>query len=122
MTKVSFESTYSKSFFSTELNQVKYNELFSKATKIRNLKNLLSRVISNNILKYINFSKIDSIKYFLDYLKNNEPKSLVGLSGQDIQHAIADVHVSYDNKFKQIRSKINHLVNVLLYIIFRNIF
>jgi len=110
MGKVSYKSTYSKSFFSTELNQVKYNELLSKATKIRNLKNLLSQVISNDILKYINFSKIDSIKYFLDYLKNNEPKSLVGLSGQDIQHAIADVHVSYENKFKQIRNKIQFKV------------
>jgi len=110
MNKVAYKSTYSKSFYSTELNQLKYDELLSKATKIRDLKNLLSQVISNDILKYINFSKIDSIKYFNTYLKNNETGSLIGLSGQDIQHTIADVHVSYENKFKQIKSKIKFTI------------
>jgi len=107
---IKIDSTYSKSFYSYELNSGKYDILYNKALKIKDLKNLLSQVISNDILKYINFNKIDSIKYFQTYLKENESNSLSNLSGQDIQHTIADVHTSYENKFKQIRNKINFKV------------
>jgi len=107
MQKVFYDSNFSKSFYSTELNQSKYDEFYEKATKIRDLKNLLSKEISSNILKYLNFSKVDSIKYFVEYLRTNHSNKLDGLSGQDIQHAIVHVYTSYENKFKAIKNKIS---------------
>jgi len=110
MQKIFYDSNFSKSLYSTDLNQVKYDELYKKAIKIRNLKNLLSKEISSNILKYLNFTKIESIKYFVEYLRTNYPNKLDSLSGQDIQHAIVHVYTSYENKFKAIKKKISFSV------------
>ena len=73
-----------------------------KAIIIRDFKNELSGVISKNLDKYLDHSKIDFIKEFNTQIK--------GLTGQDIQNAIVHVYTSYSNKFKQVTRKLNFSV------------
>ncbi len=92
----------SYSFYCKDLNQDKYNLLLNKALQIRDFKNKISVEVSSNIVKFIEMSKFDWIVYFrcrLSYCNN-----------QDISKSISDVYVSYDNKFKQFKDKINFKV------------
>ena len=93
------ESKYSISFYSDELNKVKYDIVKEKAVKIRDLRNEISEKIHLDMDFYKFFSREDMIKHF------NCQKE--GLLGQDIQNAIKDVHTSYSNKFEQILKKIS---------------
>lgn len=90
-------STYSIDFHSKDLNKKKYNLLRNKALIIRDFKNKLSTDISSDIFYYLTKSKFDLIKQFNVKIKE--------LSGQDIQHAISDVFITYSNKLNQIQNK-----------------
>ncbi len=91
------KSTFSKSFSSFELNEVKFEQLKNKAEKIREFKNIISNKIHKNINTYINKSKFELVKEFNTQIKD--------LSGQEIQIAIGDVYDTYLNKFNQIKNK-----------------
>ena len=92
-----YDSIYSKSFYSNELNIIKYNAIKNKAKLILNFKNEISIAIHNDLNKFVDMSTNDLIVYF--------NKQIKGLTGQDIQHAIKDVAVCYSNKFEQIKKK-----------------
>jgi len=98
MQVVTYESKYSKIFHSKNLNEVKYDVLLGKAKLIRSFKNDISLTINSDLPKYSQMSKFDFIKHF-----NTQ---IPGLSGQDIQHAVVNVHVAYSNRFNQITSKV----------------
>lgn len=81
-------------FFSNNLNKVKYDELYTKAIQLRDFKNEISLMVCDNFNYFINLSKFEWINYFRTTLPN--------CNNQDISNAISDVYVTYDNK----RSKI----------------
>jgi len=95
---VTYESKYSKIFHSKNLNEVKYEALLGKAKLIRSFKNNISLTIHSDLPKYSQMSKFDFIKHFNTQIPR--------LSGQDIQHAVVNVHVAYENRFSQITSKV----------------
>lgn len=89
----------SYSFYSKNLNKVKYDLLYKKAINIRDFKNEISNIVITDPVKFLNLSKFDWINYFrtdLEYCNN-----------QDISNAISDVYVSYENKRDKFNSKIN---------------
>jgi transposase len=92
------ESTYSISFYSTDLNSIKYNHLHDKAVKIRNFKNELSQIICDNPIKFQNISKFDFQIQFNTQID--------GLVGREIQPALTDVYTAYQNKFQELNKKI----------------
>ncbi len=95
--EVSFDSKYSKDFYSQDLNEGKYEQLLTKAKLIRLLKNYISNIVHNNIHSMKDMSVEDMIKHF--------KYSVKGLVGQDIQHAVKQVFTCYSNKFVQIKQK-----------------
>jgi len=93
------ETKKAKFFYSTGLNQIKFDSIHDKAVKIRDFKNIISIKINTNILKYAEMTKFDTIKEF-----NTQ---IPGLNGQDIQNAITDVFTMYSNKMDTIKKKLN---------------
>lgn len=85
------QKTYS--FYSQDLNKIKYDLLMVKATAIRNLKNEVSFSICNNASKFMSMSKFDWITHFRTKLEH--------CNNQDVSHAISDVFVAYENKRAQ---------------------
>ena len=80
----------SYSFYSHNLNIIKYNELFEKAKQLLEFKNSISNEVCDNFNHFINLSKFDWINHFRTRLPN--------CNNQDISYAISDVYVAYDNK------------------------
>ena len=62
-------STYSYSFYSTEINKVKYDIIKDKSLIIRDFKNKISAVISKDLDKYVEYSKNDFFKAFNTQIK-----------------------------------------------------
>ena len=91
-------SQFAKSFYSYELNEVKYDLLWNKANLIRTFKNDIAETICQNFYSYVNKSKFELVKEF-----NTQ---IVGLTGQDIQVAIGDVYDCFSNKYTQIQKKL----------------
>lgn len=78
------------SFYSNDLNDVKYNLLIDKALQLREFRNKISLDICNNPLEFLKLSKFDSInKYRVRLDKCNN---------QDVSNSISDVFVCYQNK------------------------
>jgi putative transposase len=96
------ESTYSISFYSTGLNQTKYNMLYAKAVKIRDFKNELSKLLCADPVLIQNFSKFNFFKKYNTQID--------GLVGRELQPALSDVYTKYQNKFNQLNSKISFKV------------
>ena len=97
------QSKKSYSFSLNAINDAKKKQIIDKALGIRNLKNQVSKDICDNFLKFSNQSKFDFIKS----IKN--PDSSI-LSGQDLQHAVADVFTSYENKIDKFKEKMQFKV------------
>ena len=95
----SIEIKKAKFFFSTELNQAKFDVIHDKATKIKDFKNQISEQIHENILNFLDKSKFDVIKQLNTQIDE--------LNGQDIQNAIADVWISYANMIEKIKKSLN---------------
>lgn len=89
----------SYSFYSNDLNKVKYDLLYNKALTIREFKNNISKTVITNPSKFFNLSKFDWINYFRTNIEN--------CNNQDISNAISDVYVAYENKRTKFNSKIN---------------
>lgn len=93
------EAKKAKFFYSTELNQVKFNAIYDKAILIKDFKNKISDEINSNILKFSEMTKFDTIKALNTQIE--------GLNGQDIQNSITDVYTMYSNKMDVIKKKLN---------------
>ncbi len=91
------ESIYSMSFYSFDLNDGKMDCVRRKADRILSFKNSLSNFIHKNFEACLEMSQSDMVVQF------GQPLS--GLTGQDVQNAICDVHTTYSNKFGQIQNK-----------------
>mgnify|MGYP000194215029 CR=1 FL=1 len=52
------------SFYSKNLNKVKYDLLYKKALNIRDFKNEISNIVITDPVKFLNLSKFDWINYF----------------------------------------------------------
>jgi IS605 OrfB family transposase len=101
----------SYSFYSNNLNKVKYDLLYNKALVLREFKNNISKTVITNPSKFFNLSKFDWINYFrtnLSYCNN-----------QDISNAITDVYTAYENKRikfnTKIKFKVQDKVNISYY-------
>lgn len=56
------DSKYAKVFNSDMLTRSKYDELYAVAVKLRYFKNEVSQLVNDNLLYYLEFSKLDFIK------------------------------------------------------------
>lgn len=92
----------SYSFYCKDLNQEKYQLLYSKAIKLRDFRNKISKEVCRDINSFIGMSKFDWIKYFRCKIK--------GCNNQDISNSIEEVYTSYDNKFMKFKNSIQFKV------------
>ena len=81
-------------FYSNNLNKVKYNELYTKAIQLRDFRNEISLMVCDNFKYFVNLSKFEWINHFRTTLPN--------CNNQDISNAISEVYVTYDNKRNKI--------------------
>ena len=81
-------------FYSNNLNKVKYNELYTKAIQLRDFRNEISLMVCDNFKYFVNLSKFEWINHFRTTLPN--------CNNQDISNAISEVYVAYDNKRNKI--------------------
>jgi len=91
------DRTYS--FYCNNLNIGKYDILHKKAINLRDFRNRISVIVCSNPLYYIDKGKYDWITLFretIEYCNN-----------QDINRAIQDVYVNYDNKREAFKRKTN---------------
>lgn len=92
-------SKYAKIFNSDMLTRSKYDELYTVAVNLRDLKNEVSRLVNNNLLYYLEFSKLDFIKE----MRKTFPDRIS--SCFDAQLYI-QLFTNYQNKFNSILRKI----------------
>jgi IS605 OrfB family transposase len=92
------DSHFSKDFHSFNLNNVKYDAMYRKATLLRDFRNKLSSKINQNLFFYLQLQSFDVLKLLNTQIDH--------LTGQDIQHAIANVHTCYLNKFETVLKKL----------------
>jgi len=93
------ESKKAKFFHSDELNQQKFDVIYDKAELIRDFKNQISSKIYADLIFFLDFSKFDAVKHF--------NTKIDGLNGQDIQNAVSDVWISYENMLKKLKEKLD---------------
>jgi transposase len=90
---------YAKLFVSNNLTRQKYDELYNLAIAIRELKNIISQHVCQNIYDYLGMSKFDFQKEMRKKHENILSSCL------DIQ-CFDDVIKAYHNKFEAIRKKL----------------
>ena len=89
------DSKYTKVFDSYMLTRNKYDELYAIAVNLRDLRNEASRLVNNNLLYYLDFSKLDFIKEMREIFSNKVSSCF------DAQQYI-QVYKDYQNKFNAI--------------------
>ena len=92
-------SKYAKIFHSDMLTRSKYDELYTVAVNLRDFKNEVSQLVNDNLLYYLNFSKLDFIKE----MRKAFPDRIS--SCFDVQLYI-QIFTNYQNKFDAILRKI----------------
>jgi len=96
--------TKSKAFkIYNDTNHCKLNSIIDKAKNILEYKQMLSPLICNDFLNFLDLSKIDFIKKY-------NPINPKNISGQDAQKALEDVFVAYENKKETAIDKIKFQV------------
>ena len=98
---MNLEYNHTINFFSDEINQIKIDFIRNKSLLINSFKNELSNWISQNILQFSKLSQFDFVK-----LKNTQ---INGLVGREIQNAISDVYIKYQNKLNTLNT-LNSLI------------
>lgn len=93
-------SNYSVCFPSDSITQQKYNMLIEKAFLIRDLKNEISKIISKNLYKYSNYSRIGFQKEFNPLINSR-------IGSNHTKQICDDVLSCYKNKFQQIMRKVS---------------
>ena len=92
-------SRYSRSFYSDGLSDTKYREIHALAVSIREVKNEVSLVVNNNLFHYLEMGKHQFQKEMLPLVKNR-------ISSHFVKQLLDDVYVAYQNKFKNIKTKL----------------
>ena len=93
------DSKYAKVFHSDMLTRSKYDELYTTAVNLRDFRNEVSLLVNDNLLHYVDFSKLDFIKEMRKAFINKVSSCF------DAQQYI-QVHKDYQNKFNAILRKI----------------
>ena len=105
------DSKYSINFYSTELNQTKYNKLLLKANTIREFKNKISKEICESPLEFINLSRFDFLMKYNTQITN--------LVVREIQPALTDIYTVYQNKIEDFnhknKTKIQDNIKIIYY-------
>ena len=85
-------------FDSNDLTRSKYYEIYKQALDIRDLKNIISNEVHNDIFKFLEMSKFDFSSYMTENHKGEMSSNLY-------KQLYRDVFTSYDNKFEAIKYK-----------------
>lgn len=93
------DSKYAKIFNSDMLTRSKYDELYAVAVKLRDFRNEVSQLVNDNLLHYLDFSKLDFIKEMRKAFPNKVSSCF------DAQQYI-QVHKDYQNKFNSVLKNI----------------
>ena len=99
MKTIKYDSVSSKSFFLNDVNDIKVQRLYKKASAILVFKNEVSQKIFDNVFFFI--------EQGVDYSKKLFKSDSKYLNGQDEQNAVEDVIGSYVNKSKNLNDKLN---------------
>ena len=93
------DSIYAKKFISNDISGQKYSELYDVAVRIRNLKNEISQVISNDLDKYLDISIFDFVKEMRSTYSGIIPSSFD-------KQLYEDILVSHKNRFDAIKRRL----------------
>ena len=88
-------SKYAKVFHSNMLTRSKYDELYAVAVNLRDFRNEVSQLVNDNLLYYLDFSKLDFIKEMRKVFPNKVSSCF------DAQQYI-QIYKDYQNKFNAI--------------------
>ena len=92
-------SKYAKIFNSNMLTRSKYDELYAVAIKLRDFKNEVSQLVNDNLLYYLEFSKLDFIKE----MRKTFPDRISSCFDAQLY---TQIFTNYQNKFDAILRKI----------------
>ena len=92
-------SKYAKIFNSDMLTRSKYDELYAVALKLRDFKNEVSKLVNENLLYYLEFSKLDFIKE----MRKTFPDRISSCFDAQLY---TQIFTNYQNKFDAILRKI----------------
>lgn len=90
------QSKYTKSFVSNDITRQKYDELYDFAVLVRNHKNVVSKYVNDNLLRFLECSKFQYLKDVRERFKGIIPSSF------DTQ-IYTQVFTCYQNKFEAIK-------------------
>ena len=93
------DSKYAKIFDSNMLTRSKYDELYTVAVNLRDFKNEVSLLVNDNLLYYLEFSKLDFIKE----MRKTFPDSISSCFDAQLY---TQIFTNYQNKFDAILRKI----------------
>ena len=93
-------SRYSRSFYSDGLTDRKYQEIYALAVSIRDAKNKISGIVNQDLFRYLEMSKHTFQQALCDIAKEKK------ISNHFIWQLLDDVYVAYQNKFKNIKTKL----------------
>lgn len=93
------QSRYSKSFYSDRLSDTKYQEIYTFAIHLNEIKNEISKEVNSNLLFYLDMSKFDFQKYLLPKIKDRVHSNFV-------KQLLDDIYTAYQNKFEGINRRI----------------
>ena len=90
------DSKYTKIFVSNDLTRQKYDELYDFAVSLRDFKNLISKEVCSDLMKYLEYNKFKFLKEMREEHKGKIPSSF------DSQ-LYTQVLNCYQNKFTAIQ-------------------
>ena len=93
------DSKYAKTFHSDMLTRRKYDELCAVAVNLRDFKNEVSKLVNDNLLYYLEFSKLDFIKE----MRKTFPDRISSCFDAQLY---TKIFTNYQNKFEAILRKI----------------
>ena len=93
------QSKYAKIFKSNDMTHLKYNELYDFAVLLCKHKNIVSKYVNNNLLKYLDYTKFSFLKEMREQYKGCVPSSF------DTQ-LYTQIFECYQNKFNALQKNI----------------
>lgn len=94
------DSKYSKKFQSDNLTDTKFSEIKTMAIDINNLKNTVSKEISENLLFFLDMNPLS----FVTYMRNKHKGEVSSNFDKQLYRTVID---SYQNKFDAIQNKLS---------------
>ena len=93
------QSKYTKIFKSNDITHLKYNELYDFAVLLCKHKNIVSKYVNDNLLKYLDYTKFSFLKEMREQYKGCVPSSF------DAQ-LYTQIFECYQNKFNALQKSI----------------